>query len=154
MSNLDHLGQTAVYRLYAEDRRLLYVGVGSDPAGRFRDHATARDWWPDVHHYDIDWFPTTADALEVEAHAIATENPVHNIRPGNKTSKPAPKPGEVHVPLRIARDNAGQFIDAAHYAGEITIVTRQGEPWAAIVPLDAVKAERGCGPPPDTHTTG
>jgi len=55
--------------------------------------------------------------------------------------------------VREVRDSLGRLIDAAHYAGEITIITRQGEPWAAIVPLDAVKAERG-GPHPDTHTTG
>lgn len=45
--------------------------------------------------------------------------------------------------LREARDQFGRLLDAAHYAGEITIVTRQGEPWAAIVPLDlAEPAER------------
>jgi prevent-host-death family protein len=56
--------------------------------------------------------------------------------------------------VREARDQLGRLIDAAHYAGEITIITRQGEPWAAIVPLEAIKAERDGGPSPDTHATG
>jgi prevent-host-death family protein len=47
--------------------------------------------------------------------------------------------------VREARDQLGRLIDAAHYTGEITIVSRQGEPWAAIVPLElvaTVKAEQ------------
>lgn len=43
------------------------------------------------------------------------------------------------VTVREARDQLGRLLDAAHYAGEITIVSRQGEPWAAIVPLELVK---------------
>lgn len=41
--------------------------------------------------------------------------------------------------VREARDQLGRLLDAAHYAGEIAIVTRQGEEWAAIVPLAAVR---------------
>lgn len=41
--------------------------------------------------------------------------------------------------VREARDQLGRLLDAAHYAGEIAIVTRQGEAWAAIVPLDAAR---------------
>lgn len=43
------------------------------------------------------------------------------------------------VTVREARDQLGRLLDAAHYAGEIAIVTRQGEEWAAIVPLAAVR---------------
>lgn len=42
---------------------------------------------------------------------------------------------ETTMTVREARDQLGRLLDAAHYAGEITIVTRQGEDWAAIVPL-------------------
>lgn len=37
--------------------------------------------------------------------------------------------------VREARDQLGRLLDAAHYAGEVTVISRQGEPWAAIVPL-------------------
>jgi prevent-host-death family protein len=43
------------------------------------------------------------------------------------------------VTVREARDQLGRLLDAAHYAGEIAIVTRQGEEWAAIVPLAAAR---------------
>lgn len=43
------------------------------------------------------------------------------------------------VTVREARDQLGRLLDAAHYAGDVTIVTRQGEPWAVIAPLDAVR---------------
>lgn len=43
------------------------------------------------------------------------------------------------VSVREARDQLGRLIDAAHYAGDITIITRQGEEWAAIVPLSIVR---------------
>lgn len=42
--------------------------------------------------------------------------------------------------VREARDQLGRLLDAAHYAGEITIVSRQGEEWAAIVPLELIAA--------------
>lgn len=43
------------------------------------------------------------------------------------------------VTVREARDNLGRILDAAHYAGDATIVTRQGEEWAAIVPLESAR---------------
>lgn len=35
--------------------------------------------------------------------------------------------------LRVARDSLGQRVDAAHYADEHTIITRNGDPRAVIV---------------------
>lgn len=55
--------------------------------------------------------------------------------------------------VRDARDQFGRLIDAAHYAGEITIVSRQGEPWAAIVPLTLLDEIRRAETP-DTRPTG
>jgi predicted GIY-YIG superfamily endonuclease len=137
------LGETAVYRLYNADDRLLYVGVGSDPEKRWRDHAATKDWWPAVTRKSVQWHPAAAAALAEESTAIDTESPLHNIRRGCKTSLPAPRPGDVHAPVHLASESVGRLIDAAHYAGEITIITRHGEPWAAIVSLAVVEqAER------------
>lgn len=44
--------------------------------------------------------------------------------------------------VREARDQLGRLLDAAHYAGEVTIVSRQGEEWAAIVPLELIAVHR------------
>ncbi|MEH0579041.1 GIY-YIG nuclease family protein [Streptomyces sp. B21-108] len=40
--------RTAVYRLYDEDERLLYVGVASDPRVRFKQHGRDKSWRPRV----------------------------------------------------------------------------------------------------------
>ena len=42
--------------------------------------------------------------------------------------------------VREARDQLGRLLDAAHYAGEVTVISRQGEPWAAIVPLSLLES--------------
>jgi antitoxin (DNA-binding transcriptional repressor) of toxin-antitoxin stability system len=46
---------------------------------------------------------------------------------------------ETTMTVREAREQFGKRLDLAHYTGEITIVTRYGQPWAAIVPLDVAR---------------
>lgn len=41
------------------------------------------------------------------------------------------------MPLREVRDSLGVRVDAAHYADEITIITRVGKPHAVIVSYEA-----------------
>lgn len=36
--------------------------------------------------------------------------------------------------LREVRDELGRRVDAAHYAGEATVITKNGEPRAVLVP--------------------
>jgi len=36
--------------------------------------------------------------------------------------------------IRDLRDELGDRVNAAHYSGEPTIITRNGEPWAVLVP--------------------
>ena len=47
--------------------------------------------------------------------------------------------GRKTMSVREARDQLGRLLDAAHYAGEVTVISRQGEPWAAIVPLSMLE---------------
>jgi prevent-host-death family protein len=44
---------------------------------------------------------------------------------------------EKTMSLRETRDSLGKRVDAAHYAGEATVITKNGEPRAVIVPHDA-----------------
>lgn len=37
--------------------------------------------------------------------------------------------------LREVRDSLGRRVDAAHYRGDITVITKNGEPRAALVPM-------------------
>jgi prevent-host-death family protein len=43
--------------------------------------------------------------------------------------------GTETVSLRDVRDALGRFVDAAHYRGDITVITKNGEARAAIVPV-------------------
>lgn len=71
--------RTAVYRLYAADDTLLYVGVAKRFGTRWDRHARAQPWWAHVDHQSVYWYPTREDALLIERRAIEAERPVYNI---------------------------------------------------------------------------
>lgn len=72
--------RTAVYRLFREDGRLLYVGMGS-PRDRLLMHARKKEWWPDVDptRTTITWYDNRAAARAAESRAIRAEDPIHNV---------------------------------------------------------------------------
>lgn len=69
--------ETIVYRFYAEDGRLLYVGITEEVAKRFLRHSE-RLWWPEALTVRLEVYAARSEALAVEAHAISNEAPVHN----------------------------------------------------------------------------
>ncbi len=71
--------RTAVYRLFAADDTLLYVGVAKRFGTRWEQHAKAQPWWPHVDHQTVYWYPSREDALLIEKAAIDAEMPVYNI---------------------------------------------------------------------------
>ena len=71
--------RTALYRLYAADGMLLYIGVTGELSVRFYYHSREKRWWPQVHGKRITWYDDRAEAEEAERCAILGENPVHNI---------------------------------------------------------------------------
>lgn len=79
--------QTALYRFYDPDEKLLYVGITRNPPSRFRDHESQKIWWRQIARIDVEWHPNRQDALDAEREAIRTEKPLHNIihavGPGN-----------------------------------------------------------------------
>jgi hypothetical protein len=70
---------TTLYRLFAGDGRLLYVGIADDPLARFKQHRRDKFWWPRVTATSMQQFDTRVEAEAAEARAIFTENPVHNM---------------------------------------------------------------------------
>lgn len=70
--------EVAVYRLFDNAGRLLYVGISKDPFNRWQEHAGKR-WWPEVASYEARWHATRADARAEEKRAMGAEGPVHNI---------------------------------------------------------------------------
>lgn len=71
--------ETAVYRLFDSADRLLYVGMGRNPMGRWASHADQHAWWPEVVRFTVDWFPTRGEASAEERRALKEEATVHNV---------------------------------------------------------------------------
>lgn len=72
-------GNTALYRLYDSENRLLYVGITNDPPTRFVHHKREKTWWGDVARREIEWLPSRMEALAAEEQAIHCESPFWNV---------------------------------------------------------------------------
>lgn len=68
----------AVYRCFAADDALLYVGQTSQPLARISAHVR-REWEPQISRVELTWFPDRASAAAAEKAAIQTEAPRFNI---------------------------------------------------------------------------
>jgi len=71
--------ETAVYRLFDTAESLLYVGMSSNPTGRWKGHRRDKAWWSEVASYEIAWYPTRPEARAAELAAIQTEKPRCNV---------------------------------------------------------------------------
>jgi DNA-binding XRE family transcriptional regulator/predicted GIY-YIG superfamily endonuclease len=74
--------RTALYRLFDEANRLLYVGITANPTRRWYGHASMSIWWGEVLLREIEWFPSRTEALAREAAEIAGRRPRYNRHPG------------------------------------------------------------------------
>lgn len=82
MPTQDMNERTALYRLFDRKGRLLYVGISNDPEFRWKQHRGDKGWWPQVVGKQVTWYATRVLALQAEALAIRTEDPVYNtVRP-------------------------------------------------------------------------
>ncbi len=79
---------TFVYRLYAMDGRLLYVGLSKKPQQRLQQHAISQKWWGEVVRHELQGFPTRTEARSAELAAISTERPLFN-RAGRDGATPS-----------------------------------------------------------------
>jgi predicted GIY-YIG superfamily endonuclease len=86
--------RTAVYRFYAADGELLYVGLTFDAAARFRTHKQQVLAWHEVSRIELTWYETRADAQIAESAAIRAEDPRWN-----RTCSPTYEPYSKWRPL-------------------------------------------------------
>lgn len=84
-------GRAAVYRFYAADDTLLYVGVTQRIGTRWTNHEKEKPWWPQVARQAVVWYDTRVEALAVETEAIKTELPKYNVIHMPKPPRP-PRP--------------------------------------------------------------
>lgn len=82
-ANLVHFTEreTAVYKMFDADGRLLYVGMTVDLKARYREHKMCKQWWERVDHAKtkVMWFDNRAEASEMEIALIQHEDPEGNI---------------------------------------------------------------------------
>jgi GIY-YIG catalytic domain-containing protein len=71
--------RTALYRIYDTAGDLLYVGISKDFGYRWKQHAKAQPWWPEVQRQTVEWHPDRPTAAASEVAAIEAEKPRYNI---------------------------------------------------------------------------
>jgi predicted GIY-YIG superfamily endonuclease len=68
-----------LYRMFAADGRLLYVGQTSNPPARIGAHKRSRrSWWREVETIKLTHFDDRDKLLAAEVEAIETEHPLCN----------------------------------------------------------------------------
>lgn len=70
---------TSLYRHFASDGTLLYVGISLSWPARTKQHAHGSRWFEQVAKVDIERFPNREAALEAEREAIKREKPKFNV---------------------------------------------------------------------------
>jgi hypothetical protein len=70
--------KAAVYRLFAADGALLYIGSSYDPDKRCEVHHRL-PWWREVGRRTEEWFPNRSQAYTAETKAIWREKPKYNV---------------------------------------------------------------------------
>ena len=84
------MNSTSLYRHFAADGSLLYVGISLSWPARTKAHAGGSQWFEQVARVEIEQFDTREAALEAERIAIKTEKPkfnvVHNRAPKAKVT--------------------------------------------------------------------
>lgn len=110
MTNPD--APTVLYRFYAADGALLYVGISADFPRRVAGHRR-KPWWRERARTTIEVHPTRRAALDAERAAIVTENPRYNIA-GRGATVPVwppvsyrPDGTPVVTPLSVSVDHRG-----------------------------------------------
>lgn len=71
--------ETALYRHFDCDGKLLYVGVSLSAVARLAQHRDNSHWYRRIANMTTEWHPTRKAALDAERKAVRSENPECNI---------------------------------------------------------------------------
>lgn len=87
----------AIYRCFAADDTLLYVGQSINSANRLSQHKARSVWWDQVVRIEIEAI-AASDLNVAELRAIVNESPVHNvIRTGSSRGKHVRRPSNTYT---------------------------------------------------------
>lgn len=89
-----------LYRYFANDGQLLYVGISLNTVARAVQHRNDKHWWDTVTTMTIERFPSREAAAVAEVEAIRTEGPLFNIQHG--TWRPSKEEPEAFSPQNLA----------------------------------------------------
>lgn len=125
--------QTALYRLFGSADELLYIGISSRFGQRWREHARAQPWWPEVERQTVDWFASRELAAAAEAQAIKSEGPRYNV-----VHAPRDSPPRVREVFLVAYEpgcglttlGGGALIAPGQY--EVSLSMQDGTPSAVV----------------------
>jgi hypothetical protein len=105
-----------VYRYFAADGRLLYVGCSLRPAIRWLEH---KSWRPEMTSQVARWTqqgPYNFDAARaIEKQAIATEEPLYNLTPARFAARRR-KSKFTNQRVRELIDSGRDWVEATHMA--------------------------------------
>lgn len=105
--------ETAVYRLFDADDRLLYVGMTCNPDARLKWHKQNSPWWPEVRRKALIWCEDREVAEEEERSAIRLEKPLHNVNGhGTPCDRHLDKKLAVRVPQGLLDEAQATAIEA------------------------------------------
>lgn len=79
---------TTLYRHFANDGSLLYVGISLSWPARTKAHSHYSKWFEQIAKVEIERFPSRAAALEAEREAIRRERPKFNVVHNGGTNAP------------------------------------------------------------------
>jgi predicted GIY-YIG superfamily endonuclease len=124
----------ALYRMFAADGRLIYVGQTSDPGTRVGMHRRSKDWWREVASIQLAHFDTREDLLRAEREAIETERPQYNIvyRCSRRAAKRAPV--EVDVVETAVEVDAGETAEIEGWLEDARLAREGRDLWRAVGP--------------------
>ncbi len=79
---------TAMYRHFAADGALLYIGISHSPTQRSGQHKQKAAWYYEVTSTSVQWFASRREAEAAEKAAIIAERPPHNVVWNRAAKKP------------------------------------------------------------------
>jgi prevent-host-death family protein len=133
--------RTAVYRLYDEAGRLLYIGISYQPEVRFEQHSELKSWWADVARREIEWFDDRPTAAAAEALAIRTEDPEYNGTYSPRRKRCTIRDGEAgdgvyEVSLSLARPKLTSLVNSVADGGPAVAFLNYGRRDAYLVSIE------------------
>ena len=134
--------RTALYRMFDAGRALLYIGVSNNFGYRWKQHASAQSWWPEVQRQTVEWYPNRKDAEAAEVAAIKAEGPRHNITHSAVLSRETFSAGKwtvdgaTHVRPSQMRVHFRAVLNEVEHEGVHIFVLRYDKPSAVIVSVE------------------